>query len=94
MSTMLVRVDGREEEIQPANGSHWSLEELQTLIGGYIEVVRAPFVDGWLVVDEEGLMKRKQRNLKASLLVSRPIVGDAVFITTMLELNGPEEDDE
>jgi hypothetical protein len=91
MASTLIRTDRRSERIEPANGSHWKLEELQTLVGGYIEVVRTPDGD-WLVVDEEGLLKRKAPNAIASALAVRRIVGDAVYVTTLYELNGPDEE--
>jgi hypothetical protein len=93
----LYRTDGRMEELQPANGVNWSLEELQTLVGGYIEVTRT--VDGrFLVLDEEGKLKRKDLNIFATRLYvygrHDPIVGDAVVIDTRLEINGPDEEEE
>lgn len=95
MASTVYYTDGRVEEIHPA-GATWALEELQTLVGGYIEVVRTR--DGrWMVVDEEGLKKRKPENEKATALYRygdvHLIVGVAVVVDTKLELDGPDDDD-
>lgn len=95
MASTLVRADGTTQNIAPANGSHWRLEELQALVGGYIEIVRT-FDGKFLVVDEEGKNKNKPLNEAATLLYQYgkhdPIVGDAVVVSTLFELDGPEEE--
>lgn len=75
----LYKADGSKAvEIQPANGSDFQLEELQEAVGGYIEIINLD--NGMiLVVDEEGLLKHKPMNLKASFLAGCGIVGDAVY---------------
>lgn len=35
----IIYPDGREEKVSPANGNDFSLEEVQKIVGGYIEVV-------------------------------------------------------
>jgi sarcosine oxidase gamma subunit len=79
------------DTIKPANGVNWSLEELQTLVGGYIEAVRIG-PSKWLIVDEEGLLKNKPFNANASTMASCQIVGDAVMVGTWMEMNGPEDE--
>ena len=96
MATTLYRTDGRMEKLLPS-GAYWSLEELQTLVGGYIEITRT--TDGkFMVIDEEGKLKRKELNIFATRLYvygrHDPIVGDAVVVDTMLELDGPSEEEE
>jgi hypothetical protein len=96
MATLL-RADGSAETLQPSNGVHWNLEELQTLVGGYIEVART--TDGkYLVLDEEGKLKRKPLNVAATRIYQHGrrdvIVGDAVVVDTKLEMNGPDEEEE
>jgi hypothetical protein len=55
-----------------------TLEELQRLVGGYIEVVRN---SGHLaLVDEEGRLKRLAPNVTASMVLNCPIVGTALFV--------------
>jgi hypothetical protein len=98
MATFL-RASGESETLSPANGVNWSLAELQTLVGGYIEVGRT--VDGrYLILDEEGKLehKRKPLNIAATRLYQYgrhdPIVGDVVIIDTKLEMNGPDEEEQ
>jgi hypothetical protein len=96
MATLL-RPDRRKDEIQPLNGVNWSLEELQTLVGGYIEVIGTK--DGrFLVIDEEGKLKRKPLNAAATDLYlygeHDAVVGVAVLVDTLLEMNGPDDEEE
>lgn len=95
MATML-RVEGITEPIAPA-GPHWKLEELQALVGGYIEVVATN--DGrLLVIDELGKVKKKPLNIQATKLYVfgryDPIVGTALLFDTKEEMDGPKDDDE
>jgi hypothetical protein len=90
----LLRADGSEENLQPPNGVHWNVNELQILVGGYVEVVNTH--DGrYLVLDEEGKLKRKPLNIAATRMYQYGrrdvIAGDVVLVDTRLELDGPEE---
>ena len=93
----LYRTDGTTEVLPPPNGVHWNLTELQTLVGGYIEVVRTTDLR-FMILDEEGKLKHKELNIAATRLYQHgrkdPIVGDAVVIDTFLEMNGPREEGE
>ena len=87
--------DERIEKVSPA-GPHWTLEELQGLVGGYIEVVRT--VDHrWMVINELGkvlepmLPLNKQATRVYQYGRVDPIVGPAVIVDTKEELDGPEE---
>lgn len=89
--------DGRKEAMAlPEGQKTWRLEELQTLVGGYLQ--ECPTVDGRiLLVDEDGKRKRKPINELASKLYpygqQDPIVGVALIITRE-DLNGDDEDDD
>lgn len=82
-----VKVDGTEEVIYPKDGKKFVLSELQALVGGYIETAPSKY-DGWaLVLDEEGRLKGKPVNAKATDLLAPAmrhggsfVVGDAVYI--------------
>lgn len=68
-----IKVNGDTEEVTDT-----SLKSLQSLVGGYIEIV--PTNDGRLmVVDEEGKLKGKPVNMKATTL-TRGIVADSDLI--------------
>lgn len=93
----LYRTDGTIDRVAPGNGVHWSLRELQTLVGGYVEVVGT--VDGrFMAIDEEGKLKHKPLNEAATRLYVHGrrdvIAGEALIVDSRLELDGPEEPEE
>jgi Domain of unknown function (DUF3846) len=94
MSTSLYRTDGTIVPISPS-GVRWSLEELQSLVGGYIE--HCTTIDGRImIVNELGKMKQLPLNIKATRIYCHgrvdPIVGPAVVVDSLQELNAPEEE--
>lgn len=79
----IIKTSGEIIETTPRNGNDFELDELQAIVGGYIEVVNLR--DGRLiVVDEEGKPKGKERNHKATDIFHSVfgnndfIVGDAL----------------
>ena len=97
MSTSLYRTDGTIVPIAPANGVHWTLEELQGLVGGYIE--HCCTLDGRImIVNEMGKIVRPMLplNKEATRIYMHgrvdPIVGPALVVDTKLELVGPEDE--
>lgn len=79
MSAQLIKANGEKITITPKNGEDFKLDELQSLVGGYIEIVT--MYGHIMVVDEEGLLKHKPYNNVASVISGRPLVGDVVFCT-------------
>jgi len=77
----LITVDGDIEEQWPEDGQLWKLEELQLAVDGYIEIVRMPSAPEYLVVvDEEGKLKKKPVNFRASSAAGQLIVGTALVV--------------
>jgi hypothetical protein len=77
----LMTVDGDIEERFPESGNFWRLEELQLAVDGYIEIVRMPGAPEYLVVvDEEGKLKKKPVNFRASSAAGQLIVGNALVV--------------
>ena len=71
------------------------LDDLQKLVGGYIEPVTAQFAEDFYVtmlVNEEGIQKDLEMNWIASALFMREIVGDVVLVRAQDE-NGVLADD-
>ena len=79
MATLL-KVDGTKEEITPKDGESFSIEELWTIIGGYIEMVDLSWLKktgqidpdieaAYMIVDEEGKLKRLPVNEAATKIV-------------------------
>ena len=77
----LYEPSGRDSDYVPRNGKKFTLEELQALVGGYIEMVRIPGDAGKrvLFVDEKGKLKGLRPNVRASHLAGQLIVGNAVL---------------
>jgi hypothetical protein len=63
----IIKTNGEVIEAQPKNGTDFSLEELQGIVGGYVEVVSIHYGQ-IIVLDEEGKLKGKDRNNKATEL--------------------------
>ncbi len=62
----LIKTDGTETIVYPANKKSFTLPELQKLVGGYIELVRT--VDGKeMIINEEGKLKDLPINNKATM---------------------------
>ena len=57
-----------------------TLKEAQELVGGYVAVIDLPD-NKQMMVDEEGLLKRKEINREASAIAGQVIVGDAVVLS-------------
>lgn len=75
----LIKTNGTVQEVTPANGKAFTLEELQGFVGGYIEPVRLG-PGKTMLVNEEGLIQELPYNSKASQLAGQVIVGNAVVV--------------
>lgn len=64
-SALLIKPDGTEIQLTPANGKHFSLEECQTIVGGSISLTECGS-DKWLLVNDNGLEENLPINPKAS----------------------------
>lgn len=73
----IIKTDGTERNVEPRNGSDFSLSEMQRIVGGFIECVT--LANGQLmVVNEEGVILEMPYNKKASELYGQPIVGNVL----------------
>jgi hypothetical protein len=84
----LYQPDGRVKEISPANGVHWTTEELRRLVGGYHEILET--VDGgFMVVNEAYKVLDLELNIPATRLYlhgrKEVIQGNALVVNTRLE---------
>jgi len=79
---------GEERTAYPLNRKKFTLDELQGMVGGLIEHVILPRGNGHATmwIDEEGKLKGRAYNAKASEIYGRMpddcIVGVAVIVTT------------
>lgn len=79
MATWL-KTDGARVEVQPKDGRAFVLEELQSMVGGYIELVMIPGMNE-VFVNKDGLAMGLPYNLAAIMLYDIRIVGNAVVVT-------------
>lgn len=79
----LIKTDGTVIEVQPKNGTDYTLEELQEFVGGYIEVIPAYEEGNILIINEEGKLNGLPRNGRATDLADiylwDYLVGDALY---------------
>ena len=75
----IYKTNGEVIETTPKNGKDFSLEEMQAIVGGYIEIV---YLDNGqiMVVNEEGKINGLPLNENASMLVGYTdlIMGDVL----------------
>lgn len=64
-----IKTDGTEEEVTPRNGKDFQLEELQKMVGGYIQLVSTAPPVRQMYVNEEGLPSNLPFNDKATDLI-------------------------
>lgn len=93
----LIKTDGTQQEVHPANGKRFSLEELQGFVGGLIEMI--DLGEGIMWINEEGKLEGLPINFLATRL-ARPylfrgdyIAGD-VFVLSAEEDRKSREGDE
>lgn len=79
----LYKADGTILEVVPANGTDFQLEELQKIIGGYIEIISLS-ESQIMVLNEEGKLNNLLYNEEATKLFQKAyktndfIVGDVL----------------
>ena len=82
-SAKIIYTDKEAEDYTPKNGKTFELEEMQEIVGGYIEIIRLN--DGRIIiVNEEGLLQGLPVNIEATNILRRDhsttqyIVGTAI----------------
>lgn len=82
MQSVIIMASGSIKIVDPANGKDFSLEELNEIVDGYIEILHIG--DKLLVCNEEGKPQNLQYNDTATCLINAAgikdyIVGNALF---------------
>lgn len=82
MQSVIIKADGLQKKVDPANGTDFSIDELNEFVDGYIEILHIG--DKLLVCNEEGKLKNLQYNATATCLINAAgikdyIVGNALF---------------
>lgn len=78
-TNVIMHTDGTVTPVTPKEGKTYQLEELQALVGGYIELLPLE-QNRYAVVNEDGMLHGLPVNPGASLLLGQFIVGPAVII--------------
>ena len=72
---VLFRTDSSTENVKPKNGTDFSLEELQEMVGGTIEIIRLSNLQ-LMIVHDEGKILGLPVNLYATILYRMYICTD------------------
>lgn len=74
-----IPVRGNITDIKPTNEKIFTLDELQKLVDGDIELIYLPNYK-IMVVNEDGMGAGKDFNVNASIMCNLPVVGDVVVL--------------
>lgn len=86
MTATVIHANGEYHGITPKNGTDFSLEEAQKIVGGFVEVIHLSSTQ-IMIVNEEGLIRNLPYNRQASLIAymarkANAIVGDVLVCGT------------
>lgn len=70
--------NGSAQLIKP-KGRHFSLKELQTAVGGYVEIVRSQFCEYYYVVNEEARIRNYPLNEICDYFFEDEFYGDVLL---------------
>ena len=89
-TSVIYRADGLKEPISPKNGKNFQLEELQEIVGGYIEIIHLPTLEKKMVMNEDGKAMELPINrlateiLRDAYATSDIVVGDVLICDNKL----------
>lgn len=85
MNARIIRPDGKTENVVPADGLHFSLQELQSIVDGLIQIVHLD-EETLLVINEEGKWMGLKENPTATLIYHkfRPLTHDFIVGVALL----------
>ncbi len=81
MQSVIIMADGLLKKVDPANGKDFSLEELNEIVDGYIEILHIG--DKLLVCNEEGKLQNLQYNATATRLINAAGIKDYIVGNTL-----------
>lgn len=84
---IVLRSNG-DMELHQSKQAEFELEELQEAVGGHIQIVQGRVSEMLMVIDDEGKLKGKPINRRATILYAPEydfIVGDAIIGTSYNE---------
>ena len=89
-----IKADGTEETVTPRNGIKFKLDELQEMVGGWIEYVSLPSIRKNLIINEEGKLISLPMNRTASILWEAEYGPTDIIVGDALLVDFDEEDEE
>lgn len=66
MNAKLYKATGEVEDVQPENGTDFSLQELRKFVGGSIDIQALPKSNLIMVLNDEGKLDGLEKNEKAT----------------------------
>lgn len=81
----IFKTDGDVLNVEPKNGKDFSLEELQAVVGGYIEI--ADMGDEFMVLNEEGKLLNLPLNERATALYKKKVYAGDYIVGDVLVCN-------
>ena len=79
----IIKPDGSRQTVAPKRGKRFKLDELQAIVGGYIEIIALPnqYI---MVLNEEGKLKHLPSNAAATALARGTIAGSDFIVGDVL----------
>lgn len=75
----IYKTNGEVLDIEPKNGTDFQLEELQAIVGGFIQIIEISDTE-IMVMNEEGKLENLPFNEKATAIYQKSILGVEDFI--------------
>ena len=83
MLSTVIFTDGAKKNVEPSNGTDFSLEELRGFVGGHIELVRLSKSQVMVVNDEVNVYDLHQKN-NASMIVNMAGIIDVIVCNVLV----------
>jgi len=74
---IILRADGTQEAVAPANKKDFSLKEMQRIVGGYVETLYLPSNEV-MVINEDGKLEGLKVNVRATEIVRGHLIQDTI----------------
>lgn len=86
---IVIKTDGTKDALQPKNNKDFTLEELKSVVGGYIEIVQLT-EDYLMVINEEGKLLDLPINVIATRVYRASRNTDDFIVGNVLICNNKE----
>lgn len=85
---LLIKSTGDVQNISPQSGKEFSLEEMQSAVGGYIEILDIGHAKDhfFMIVNEEGKLRNLPINMTATALAKIDLIVGDVLVVNEIEV--------